>query len=171
MINTLSTGSATPGDTDYYVSQYVGGGTTTVTYHRRPMSTLWAYIKGKADSVYAKKNTSNDTLNVSSKTNMSECNIGLARTGNSGVLRMQFKMSEASKNAQAKCTLPNGLAGYSQGSVPVAVYGKNGSGCNIMLLAFWASGKTLQIDIYPMVGSATGASSATNFINIPLIFN
>ena len=53
-INQLTTGSSTPSDADYYVSQYIGGGTTTVTYHRRPMSALWAYIKGKADSVYAK---------------------------------------------------------------------------------------------------------------------
>ena len=55
MINTLSTGSATPQDADYYVSQYAGGGSTTTTYHRRPMSTLWAYIKSKAESVFAAK--------------------------------------------------------------------------------------------------------------------
>ena len=55
LINTLSTGSATPQDADYYVSQYVGGGDTTTTYHRRPMSALWAYIKGKADVVFAAK--------------------------------------------------------------------------------------------------------------------
>lgn len=55
MINTLSTGSATPQDADYYVSQYAGGGSTTTTYHRRPMSALWAYIKSKADSVFAAK--------------------------------------------------------------------------------------------------------------------
>ena len=55
LINTLSTGSATPQDADYYVSQYVGGGDTTTTYHRRPMSALWAYIKGKAESVFAAK--------------------------------------------------------------------------------------------------------------------
>ena len=52
-INQLTTGSSTPSDADYYVSQYVGGGTTTVTYHRRPMSALWSYIKGKADNVYS----------------------------------------------------------------------------------------------------------------------
>jgi hypothetical protein len=42
------------------------GGTTTVTYHRRPMSALWAYIKGKADSVYQAKGSyaaSNHTHN------------------------------------------------------------------------------------------------------------
>lgn len=47
LINALSAGSAAPVDADYYVSQYSGGGTTTTTYHRRPMSALWSYIKGK----------------------------------------------------------------------------------------------------------------------------
>lgn len=50
-INSLSEGTATPSDADYYVSQYVGGGTTTTTYHRRPISALWDYIKGKISSV------------------------------------------------------------------------------------------------------------------------
>lgn len=56
MINALTTGASTPTDADYYVSQYVGGGTSTTTFHRRPMSTLWAYIKSKAESVFAAKN-------------------------------------------------------------------------------------------------------------------
>ena len=56
LINTLSVGTSTPQDADYYVSQYAGGGSTTTTYHRRPMSTLWAYIKSKAESVFAAKN-------------------------------------------------------------------------------------------------------------------
>ena len=53
-INSLSTGESTPKDGDYFISQYVGGGADTCTYHRRPMSKLWGYIEGKADSVYAK---------------------------------------------------------------------------------------------------------------------
>lgn len=56
MINALSAGTSTPQDADYYVSQYVGGGSTTTTYHRQPMSALWAYIKSKAESVFAAKN-------------------------------------------------------------------------------------------------------------------
>lgn len=56
MINALTTGASTPTDADYYVSQYVGGGTSTTTFNRRPMSTLWAYIKSKAESVFAAKN-------------------------------------------------------------------------------------------------------------------
>lgn len=47
LINGLSTGDSDPVDGDYYVSQYVNGGTTTVTYHRRPVSKLYNYIKGK----------------------------------------------------------------------------------------------------------------------------
>lgn len=52
-INKLDVGASIPTDADYYLSQYVGGGTTTTTYHRRPMSALWNYIKGKADKVYS----------------------------------------------------------------------------------------------------------------------
>ena len=51
LINSLSTGDSTPSDTDYYVAQYAGGGTTTTTYHRRPISTLWNYIKSKLANV------------------------------------------------------------------------------------------------------------------------
>ena len=55
MINGLSEGTAAPTDSDYYVAQYAGGANTTTTYHRRPHSALWQYIKGKADSVYQPK--------------------------------------------------------------------------------------------------------------------
>lgn len=55
MINTLSTGASVPTDADYFVSQYVGGGTTTTTYHRRPVSALWSYIKEKTDGLYQTK--------------------------------------------------------------------------------------------------------------------
>lgn len=54
-INTLSTGTATPEDADYFISQYAGGGTTHTTYHRRSFSTLWTWIKGKVEALgYAK---------------------------------------------------------------------------------------------------------------------
>lgn len=55
MINKLSTGESTPTDNDYYVCQYAGGGTSTTSYHRRPVSALWSYIKSKTDSAYAAK--------------------------------------------------------------------------------------------------------------------
>lgn len=51
LINSLSAETSTPSDGDYYVSQHAGGGTTTTSYHRRPVSALWDYIKGKISSV------------------------------------------------------------------------------------------------------------------------
>lgn len=75
MINGLSTGTSAPKDADYYVSQYAGGGTTTTTYHRRPMSSLWTYIKSKADSVYQSKNltTFGYCSNISDWNNATTC--------------------------------------------------------------------------------------------------
>ena len=62
LINSLSTGESTPTDADYYISQYVGGGTKTTTYHRRPMSALWNYIKSKLATV-ATSGSYNDLKN------------------------------------------------------------------------------------------------------------
>lgn len=54
-LNSLSTGSSKPEDTDYYICQYAGGGTSTTTYHRRPTSALYNYIKAKTDTLYPTK--------------------------------------------------------------------------------------------------------------------
>lgn len=64
MLNALSTDDATPEDADYYVSQYAGGGEETTTYHRRPMSALWAYIKAKAATVFAALNHTHTKADV-----------------------------------------------------------------------------------------------------------
>lgn len=48
LINALDNGTSTPVDADYFIT---GG----ATYHRRPMSALYAYMKGKMDSVYQAK--------------------------------------------------------------------------------------------------------------------
>lgn len=57
LINALDNDTSTPVDADYFISQYVNGGTTTTTYHRRPMSALYDYMKGKMDSIYQAKGT------------------------------------------------------------------------------------------------------------------
>lgn len=54
-INSLEEGTSTPTDADKILTQYVGGGTTNTTYVRRPLSTLWSYIKPKCDAVYQAK--------------------------------------------------------------------------------------------------------------------
>lgn len=50
-INKLSVATSVPSDRDYYVAQYASGGTTTTSYHRRPVSALWSYIKSKLATV------------------------------------------------------------------------------------------------------------------------
>lgn len=56
LINNLDlAGNGTPTDADYYVSQFINGGTTNTTYTRRPISSLYNYVKGKLDSVYQPK--------------------------------------------------------------------------------------------------------------------
>lgn len=57
MLNSLSAGSSVPEDNDYYISQYVNGGNTTTTYHRRPVSKLYDYMKNKlqGDNVVLEK--------------------------------------------------------------------------------------------------------------------
>ena len=61
-INKLSTAAATPTDEDYYISQYAGGGTTTISYYRRPVKALWAYIQSKLHKV-ATSGSYNDLSN------------------------------------------------------------------------------------------------------------
>ena len=51
LINSLSSETSTPKDADFYISQHAGGGNTTTSYHRRPVSALWEYIKNKISSV------------------------------------------------------------------------------------------------------------------------
>ncbi len=55
LINALGAGTAAPTDPDYVITQWVGGGTSNTTWVRRPMSSIWNYIKSKADSVYQPK--------------------------------------------------------------------------------------------------------------------
>ena len=68
ILNKLSTGTSTPTDADYYISQYANGGSTTTTYHRRPMSSLWNWINSKTIDK-AKSVSNNLTIKSGSKTN------------------------------------------------------------------------------------------------------
>lgn len=49
MLNKLTVDESSPNEKDYYISQSAGGGTTTVTYHRRPLKALWEFIKTKIE--------------------------------------------------------------------------------------------------------------------------
>jgi len=68
-LNALSTGSSDPQDNDYFISQYVNGGSTTTTYHRRPVSKLYNYINTKL-------NITNNNINVGWNTETTIATIG-----------------------------------------------------------------------------------------------
>ena len=70
LINSLSTGNDTPYDDDYVVVQYANGGTTTTTFHRKKVSVLHSYIKGKALNMTSKNN-----LGWSSNSGANETNV------------------------------------------------------------------------------------------------
>lgn len=53
LINKLSTADGIPNDATVFISQHNDG--KTASYYRRPISTLWTYIKGKTDGVYQPK--------------------------------------------------------------------------------------------------------------------
>ena len=59
LINALTCGDASPVDNDLIVTQWANHETADAsnqnTYVRRPMSSIWDYIKSKADSVYQSK--------------------------------------------------------------------------------------------------------------------
>lgn len=76
LINALDNGTSTPVDADYFISQYVNGGTTTTTYHRRPMSALYDYMKSKMDSVYQAKGT----IPIASSTALGGIKVGSGLT-------------------------------------------------------------------------------------------
>lgn len=69
LINALDNGTSTPVDADYFIT---GG----ATYHRRPMSALYAYMKGKMDSVYQAKGV----VPIASSTTLGGVKVGSGLT-------------------------------------------------------------------------------------------
>ena len=91
MINSLSIGDSTPTDADYYISQYVGGGTTYTTYHRRPMSALWNYIKSKLATVA----TSGSYNDLSNKPTIPTVGNGTVTIKQAGTSKGTFTMNQS----------------------------------------------------------------------------
>ena len=57
-INALSEGivGSIPDDDDYFISQYIGGGTSHTNFYRRTFEDgIWGYVKRKTDAAYAAK--------------------------------------------------------------------------------------------------------------------
>lgn len=98
LINALKVGTSPPKDADYYIAQYAGGGTTETTYYRRPVSKLWEYIKGKADSEYV--NIGGDTM-----------------TGNLTVPTLTISSTEAASHIQLSRSGANYIKAPADGTI------------------------------------------------------
>lgn len=117
MINTLTAGhDAVPSDADYFISQYAGGGTTNITYHRRPISTLYTYVKSKLPTgtssvlgltkLYTSTGTNTDGT-------MTQAAIKTALDGksNSNHTHSQYYDATVSRTANNVLVAPNGSNG------------------------------------------------------------
>lgn len=113
LINSLGIGTATPTDADYYVCQSAGGGTADTTYWRRPMSALWAWIKGKVSSVLGlsegKLNIRGATYDTVTATDDNP-HIEFAETGGSQPVRLTYTSYDAYQSP-ASLTLVGGQGG------------------------------------------------------------
>lgn len=116
MINTLTTGNAVPSDADYFISQYQGGGTTNITYHRRPISTLYTYVKNKLPTGTAsvlgltKLYTSTGT-NTDGTMTQTAIKTALDGKSNSNHTHSQYYDTTISRAANSVLVAPNGSNG------------------------------------------------------------
>ena len=98
LVNALAVGADTPADDDYFISQYVNGGTTDTNYYRRKISTLWTYLNGKASQV--------SSVSVGDSTYISSVSGGYIKLGRLVVFSVGYTMRAAISQS-----VPNAVAG------------------------------------------------------------
>lgn len=118
LINALSTGDSVPIDGDYFISQYAGGSTQPDTntsknnFYRRPISTLWSYIKSKIEATrlsHSKGITISNTTDVTLSSFGSEgLSIGTSAGTNIGIDNNEI---QARNNGAAAPLYINGNGG------------------------------------------------------------
>lgn len=112
LINNLSSGTSVPTDPDYILTQYVGGGTSNMTWVRRPLSSLWEYIKNKTDMLYQAKGSyaaSNHNHN-SLYYQKSEINTKLAAKAESITLATNADLNKIVTSGMYSCGGGNSIA-------------------------------------------------------------
>ena len=168
-LNALSTGSSTPNDADYYISQYVGGGTTTTTYHRRPMSAMWNWIKGKIDSVYDIDSyrllTDNafDTIDVTDLNAGKLIVSGVGRFTNGIYGDLIGTATSVSNNLKIQLN-----SGTTEGTNQFTYNGSAAKNINITKSSIGLGNVDNTADANKSVNYATSAGSVTNSIKIQL---
>lgn len=110
LLNALDPDSSTPIDADYFISQYAQGGTTKTTYHRRPVSALYTYMKGKMDSVYQAKGTYLTSIPIASSTTLGGVKIGSGLTvAADGTISAAYTLPTASSTTKGGIKVGTGL--------------------------------------------------------------
>lgn len=95
-INALSTGNDIPVDADYFISQFVGGGTSNTTYYRRPMSKVLDYCEAKAGI---------NAVSTGNSTYISAVSGGYAKFGRLVVFSIAYTMRAAITNTVANAVV------------------------------------------------------------------
>lgn len=121
LINALDSGTAAPTDPDYIITQWVGGGTSNTTWVRRPASSFWAYIKGKADGVYQPKGSY-----AASNHSHTKDQVGLGNVDNTADANKSVKYATNAANATTATKLSSNAGSnnqpvYFSGGKPVAI--------------------------------------------------
>lgn len=109
LVSGLSNGTSTVTDTTEIVTSYAGAnGFNTTNYvnvpYKRPMTKVWDYIKGKADSIYV-STAASQGLNSTEKSN-AKANIGLGNVDNT---------SDATKKTDFTGSIANANTGFVTG--------------------------------------------------------
>lgn len=89
VINNLTTGDSNAQRADYIVAQYAGGGTSTTTYHRRPLSKIFAALNSSDITTalgYTPYNSTNPNGYTSNTGTITGIKMNGASKGTSGVV-------------------------------------------------------------------------------------
>lgn len=132
-VNALSAQFTTPQDADYFISQSVGGGSTTTTYHRRPMSALWEYVVSKISSVLGLTSTTygGSSAKVNNHTVQSDVPENAVFTDNNTTYTLSQDAQDGHKitftpstGSSTTITVPDNDTTYT-GTAPIVVTGSS----------------------------------------------
>ena len=135
-INALSTGTSTPVDDDYMITQAVGGGTSNTTYYRRKMSSIWNYIRNKANAaVYKATITSSGTWSGTGPYTQTITVSGILST-DTPVVDIDFSVSPAStySNLEAVTEAFSNIYRIATADDSITVYAKAKPSINVPIV-------------------------------------
>lgn len=139
LINLLSTGSSAPNLNDYYVCQYANGGTTTTSYHRRPISSLWSTFKALITSETTGSGNAITAASISNDGNNRKITFTKGDTFLTTTAAANDYVTKANGTITTKLTVGTGSA---SGQTANALKIWTRASTYASLLAYWSYGDT-----------------------------